>query len=148
MAEYCADADLRAECPDLYTGGIDDFDTQIIEAGKMLDRELESSWYRKEAEDRELDWRADRFDRADLLNVATQLKRAAVYLSIHLGAKRLTTWTPDGDKWGKMLEYYHDRYRAELEAALAFGIDYDWDDSAAIDDEERWGRFPRELARC
>ena len=149
MAAFSDDDDLRAECPDLFTAGVASFDDQHTEAGKLIDRALELAWFRKEAQSRGVDWRDSDtdYDRDNLLSAETQLTRLAVYKVAELAARRLTGYHPDGDKWQTIREYYAKMYEAEFAAVVAFGLDYDWDESAAIDDDERFGQFPAELVR-
>lgn len=147
MAEYCTDDDLLLIRPDILSLGVLSWDDQIIEAGKILDRTLESAWYRKVAENKGIDYRVTPFDR-DLLLAGDndQLLRVGSYKSLELAYMYLMKNRPD-DAFDKLRITFRTLYKDELEEILISGVNYDFNDDDEIDPSERIQPQIRRLER-
>lgn len=145
---YATDTDLLVFRPNVLDYGVADWTAQHAEAKRRIDRLLDVRWYRPQAAERGLDWRATPFDSDRLLQAANQLKTLAVYAAFSLVYGYLTR-DGEADVFERLRGVYEALFERELEAVLAEGLDYDWDDSAAIDDDERQGRtWPNRLVRA
>jgi len=107
-----------------------------------IDRIIEVKWFRPRVRERygrnieflngDLD-----FDPSLMLNAETQLRKASVYrvLSGYVCPK-LSKSTRNADAWEKRAEEYGKKFDEEMERVLATGIDYDWDASGSVDEDE------------
>lgn len=134
MTEYCEESDLISIRPSILSLGVDDWSTQIEEAGNILDRAIEVGWYRRIAEENGLDWRTVRFDRDLLKSSDTQLKRVACYKTLELCFMFLMKHMVD-DAFEKERKMFSTLYKDELQEVLLAGLDYDWDDDDLDSDE-------------
>lgn len=136
MAEYCDDDDLLAIRPDVLKLGVDSWDDQIIEAGRVIDRALDSKWYRDAAAEVGVDARKTPFDRAKLRNADTQLKRLGSYKSLELAYLHLMKNQVD-DAFNNQMTIFGKLYSKELIEVLAAGLDYDFDASGGLSYDEK-----------
>lgn len=132
MAEYCTESDLVKVRPDIMDQGVDDWSDQIEEAGNIIDRAIETYWYRRIAEENDIDWRETVFDRDLLLTASTQLTRLASYKTLEHAYMYLEKNTKEPDAFERQREMFKKLYDDELDAVLDTGLDYDWDESGAI----------------
>lgn len=146
MAEYCSESDLITIRPKILNLGVTDWTDQIVEAGSIIDRAIDVRWYRRVAEDNDVDWRVYKFDRDLLKNVDTQLKRLACYKTFELCFMYLMKHRAD-DAFEKERKLFSELYKEELQEVLLSGLDYDWDDDD-LDTEETLVPRIRRLMRC
>jgi len=146
MAEYCSEDDLVKIRPDIMNLGVADWTDQIVEAGIIIDRSLDTDWYRSIAENNDLDWRTSPFDRDLLLSISTQLKRLGCYKTLELAFLFLTKPMVE-DVFEQGRKVFHKMYMDELNQALISGFDYDWDEDASIAAGEKTLPQVRRLVR-
>jgi hypothetical protein len=112
------------------------------EAKDDIDKIIEVKWFRPRVRERygrdieflngDLD-----FDPALLLNAQAQLKKASVYRVLaNYVCPKLSKATRNADAWEKRAIEYGKKFDEEMERVLATGIDYDWDASGSVDDDE------------
>jgi len=146
MAEYCSEDDLVLIRPDVMDLGIKDWSSQIEEAGLVIDRIVEVEWYRRIAEENDIDWRVTPFDRDLLLNADDQLTRLGCYKTLELIFMYLMKHNLE-DVYDKERLLFRGLYAEELEDVMKFGLDYDWDESGAITSDESIVPRVRRLVR-
>jgi len=134
MAEYCSDSDLIKIRPRMLELGVTDWTPQIVEAGNIIDRAIEVKWYRRIAEENDVNWRTTLFDRDLLKSSDTQLTRVACYKSLELIFMYLMKHRAD-DAFEKEREMFSKLYKEEMREVLLAGLDYDWDDDDLDSDE-------------
>jgi len=159
MASYCSITDILKVRPNI--SGYDatpatNFADQIAEADRQIDRALDYGWYRKELENRTLEyqgvvieyWQANPFLRARLKNAATQLTTLGVYKSLQLIYLYLAKDSSE-DAFTEEAGRYESLYKGELAEVLRAGLDYDFSGDNVIDlGEKSLERAPRTLERC
>ena len=134
MTEYCEEADLIKIRPTILDLGVGDWSDQIAEAGIIIDRTIEVNWYRRIASENNIDWRVTIFDRDQLINASTQLKRAACYKTLELAFLYLMKHRMN-DAFQKEREVFAALYKEEIHEVLLAGLDYDWNDDGLSFDE-------------
>ena len=131
MAYYSTHSQLVQYAGVLRDCGIDDWDDLQAEAYRVVNRDIELGWYRRQADARDISYTETRFDPAELedstpmvaLEVFKLIELAGDYMSQHPG-------TADArDMWQELRDRFATRYGAELESVLALGLDYNWSDS-------------------
>jgi hypothetical protein len=148
VANYSTDQDLLEVRPDILDLGVVSWETQHTEAKRQIDRQLDVGWYRQVAGDWGLDWTEDQFDATLMLNASTQLKRLSVLKTLELAYMYLaTSASVEPDAFMRQMELFRGLAEEEFRAVLASGIDYDWDASGGISDEEKAGLARRQLMR-
>jgi hypothetical protein len=55
---------------------------------------------------------------------------------------------PEPDGYARLMEHFKSRFDDELQSILALGLDYDWDESGTIDEDERIIMKKRRLRRA
>lgn len=143
---YHSDDDLTDVRPNIFDYGVTDFEAQMLEAERVINRTLDARWYRNVALNSGLDWRATPFDPTLLLNVE-QVKKLAVYKSLQLIYIHLMKETRDPDVFERQAETFYKMYKDELQEVLNAGIDYDWDESGEVEAEESLKPRVRRLYR-
>jgi len=146
MAEYCSESDLITIRPQILNLGVTDWTDQIEEAGNIIDRAIEVRWYRRIAEDNDVDWRETQFNRDLLKSASTQVKRLACYKTLELAFMYLMKHRAD-DAFEKEREMFSKLYKEELQEVLLTGLDYDWEDDD-LDTEEMLVPRIRRLMRA
>lgn len=146
MAEYCTEDDLVLIRPDVLDLGVASWLDQITEAGKVIDRAIEVQWYRRIAEENNIDWRTTTFDRDLLLNADSQLTRLGCYKSLEYIYLYSRKHRKD-DAFEEERLLFRDMYSDELKEVLLAGIDYDWDSSGALETTETSIQQVRRLVR-
>ena len=134
MAEYCDESDLIKIRPSILELGVDSWSDQIVEAGDIIDRAIEANWYRRIAEENSVDWRTTLFDRDQLTNASSQVRRAACYKTLELIFMYLMKHRVD-DAFEKQRKLFSELYLNEMRDVLISGLDYDWDDDGLSSDE-------------
>jgi len=148
MADYCTNADLVAERSRIMTSGVEDWSSQIADATAIINRSLDSRWYRAACREYNIDHRDYPFNPNLLLNAAIQLKRLGVYKTLQLCYQHLSKDSVDPDAYERHAKRYREYYAAELADVLASGLDYDWDSSGSISSTERSMPTKRRLRRA
>lgn len=144
MTEYCSESDLISIRPDILDLGILDWSDQITEAGRIIDRAIDVNWYRRLAEDNSVDWRETPFDRDQLSNLDTQVKRAGCYKTLELIFMYLMKHRSN-DAFEKERELFAKLFKEEMDEVLSAGLDYDWDDDGLGTDETAVPRVRRQV---
>ena len=147
MAEYCAEDDLIKIRPNIMGLGVDDWSDQISKAGVIIDRAIDTFWYRRIAEENDIDWRTSVFNRDLLLSAATQLTDLGCYKTLELCYRYLMKDTKEADAYERQSELFKKLYEEELSDVLDSGVDYDWDESGAVDEGENIIPQVRRLVR-
>ena len=142
MADYCSTSDLIKIRPSILELGVTDWSDQIEEANSIIDRAIEVRWYRRVAENNDVDWRATTFDRDKLASSDTQLTRLASYKTLELCFMYLMKHIKD-DAFENERSLFSKMYKEELQEVLISGIDYDWDDDDLSSDEIKIPRIRR-----
>lgn len=132
MSEYCTEDDLIKIRPNIMGLGVDDWSDQIEEAGNIIDRAIETFWYRRIAEENDINWRETTFDRNLLLSASTQLTRLGSYKTLERCYMFLAKDSKEPDAFERQRELFKKMYDDELSDVLDAGVDYDWDESGAI----------------
>lgn len=112
------------------------------EAKDDIDKIIEVKWFKPRVRERFgkdlelLDGNLD-FDASLMLNSATQLRKASAYRVLgHYVCPKLSKATRNVDAWEKRAEEFGKKFDEEIERVLSVGIDYDWDQSGQVDDDE------------
>lgn len=142
MAEYCSEADLVLIRPNILDLGVLDWSEQIAEAGRILDRAIVVGWYRRIAEENNIDWRDTPFSRDQLSDPEAQLKRVACYKSFELIFMFLMKHRAN-DAFAEERKLFSEYYKEELREVMLAGLSYDWDDDGLDTDELSLPRIRR-----
>lgn len=114
--------------PDILDLGIDTFYEEHARAEADIKREIRGQWWPKTGYSGEMD---------DTLLTDTQFTRAAAYLVLWKYAlPQLTNWV-DGDRFREMIGFYRDLYTQEMQAILADGVEYDYNDDGTVSTAEK-----------
>lgn len=148
MAAYCTEDDIEKIRPKIMSLGVDGWDDQIADADSIIDRALETRWYRRAAGEQGIDFRTTEFDRTKLLNAATECTRLGVYKTLQLSYLHLMKDSPEADAFERQAKTFANLYAVELAEVLGTGLSYDWDGSGALADTEKHIPVKRRLARC
>ncbi|RLC88909.1 MAG: hypothetical protein DRJ03_01320 [Chloroflexi bacterium] len=135
MANYSTDPDLVKIRPNILELGVASWNTQHTEAKAQIDRILESRWYNEVAAEHSINFRSTPFD-ADKCDAA-QLVRVACYKTLELAYLFLMKDSPEPDGYEREMKLFGKMYKEELNLILSLGVNYDWDDSDTIEDDER-----------
>lgn len=112
------------------------------EAKDDIDKMIEIKWFRPRVRERygkDIEFLTGNldFDPALMLNSATQLRKASVYRTLgNYVLPKLSKAVRGGDAWEKRAGEFSRRFDEEIERVLSAGIDYDWDSSGQVDDDE------------
>lgn len=147
MAEYCTEDDLQKIRPNIMSLGVDDWSDQIEEAGFIVDRAIDTYWYRRVAEENDIDWRETPFDRELCLNASTELKRLACYKTLEICFLYLMKHMREADAFEREREIFKKMYNEELLVVLDTGVGYDWDEDDEIASGESLIPSVRRLTR-
>ncbi len=112
------------------------------EAKDDIDKIIEVKWFRPRVREKygrgieflsgDLD-----FDPSLMLNAQAQLRKASVYRVLaNYVFPKLSKSTRNADAWEKRAEEYGKKFDEEMERVLSTGIDYDWDASGDVDEDE------------
>ena len=148
MASYCTEEDMEKIRPNIMELGVDGWDDQIAEANAIIDRVLETRWYRTAADANGVDFRATEFSRSKLLGIAAQCTRLGCYKSLQLSYLHLMKDAPESDAFERQAKTFAKLYGEELSEVLATGLSYDWDNSGTLADSEKYQPVARRLVRC
>lgn len=112
------------------------------EAKDDIDKIIEVKWFKPRVRERFgkdielLDGNLD-FDASLMLNSSTQLKKASAFRVLgHYVCPKLSKATRNADSWERRADEFSKKFDEEIERVLSVGIDYDWDRSGQVDDDE------------
>jgi hypothetical protein len=134
--------------PKIMELGVDGWDDQIAEADAIIDRALETRWYRQAAEEYGIDFRETPFARTNLLSIAGECTRLGSYKALQLAYIHLMKDSPEADAFERQAKTFAKLYAEELSEVLATGLSYDWDESGTLADSEKSMPVKRRLVRC
>jgi hypothetical protein len=122
------DLDIQEYFPDLYNYGIQDFSAEHAKTRGDIIRRLKTEWWPRKAN------LYTGIEMDTTLITESQFTRAAVFhcLSYYILPK-LTQFSPDGDRWEKMMAYYKSRYEEEFTAVINDGVEYDADNDGVVE---------------
>lgn len=143
---YCTDVDLLTYRPNILSLGVDNWEDQRENAYAIINRTLESRWYRGAAEELSVDYLEVLFD-PTLIQEGT-LTRLECYKTLELAYMYLKKDSQQSDGFDRLEEQFRKRYGEELDLVLATGITYDWDQSGSITSDERYISTPRRQHRA
>lgn len=147
MSSYCTEDDLQKIRPKIMELGVDGWDDQIAEADAVIDRVLETRWYRQAAAEYGIDYRETEFNRTLLLDATAQCTRLGCYKTLQLAYLHLMKDAPDPDAFERQANTFKKLYGEELSEVLATGLSYDWDASGGLAYTEKKMPVKRRLAR-
>ena len=134
---YSTDADLLKLIPDILELGIENFVLEHPKAELDVNRELRIRWWPKMG------------IAGDMVNEnlsPSQFTALSSYLVLwRYALPQLTNWV-DNDRFAKMIVFYKDRYKEELESVLNDGVDYDSDGDGIVLSAEKTA-FTKRLDR-
>jgi len=118
------------------------FELDHDEAKDDIDNIIEIKWFKPRVRERFgkdielLDGNLD-FDSDLMLNAECQLRKASAFRVLgHYICPKLSKATRNADSWEKRAEEFSEKFEEEIERVLKVGIDYDWDRSGQVDDDE------------
>ena len=154
---YSKDKDLLEIRSNIINLGIAEWQLSHYKSRDVINRDLESGWYRQACEATEqnnynvplihIDYRTSPFVPARMLNWSVQLKDLSVFKTLELVYEYLSK-DAEEDVFMKLSDRYKKKYDDELKRVIKAGIDYDWDADSVIDTEEvSYQRLTRRLSR-
>lgn len=130
MANYALDNDVAAYAPDIYEHGVATFTNELTRATDTVNKRLKADWW---GQSRGL--HPNDFDTTKLNN--DQWTEVTVYAALaYFILPRLSSFRPD-DIFIEMSAFYRDRYEETFARELLAGVDYDSDNDASYEDEEK-----------
>jgi len=127
MANYAGRDDMVRVCA--MVAGLDtDLTDVLTKATEILNRDITRLWYRRQCDERGVDWASTAFDQDKLVDVSV-LADVATFKALELAGDQLTQHpgTKDGrDQWQEIRDHFGNRYQEELEAVLDYGLEYEW----------------------
>lgn len=125
---FSTDSDLTGIQPDILSLGISSFSGEHAKAEADIKRELRNKWWSRTGRAGEMD---------STLLTDSQWTRANAYLVMWKYAlPQLSNWVGD-DRFLSMISFYRDLYNQEMEAVLADGVEYDFNEDGTIQDSEK-----------
>lgn len=143
---YCTDADLVKYRPNILQLGVESWEEQREEAYKVINRVLETRWFRKVAPEMGFDILLTSFD-PDLVK-ENNLTRLEIFKTLELIYMYLKKDSPEADGFERNEKAFRERYNEELEMVLSIGVEYDWDASGTVEQDERYIYQPRRLVQA
>lgn len=118
------------------------FELDHDEAKDDIDKIIEVKWFKPRVRERFgkdielLDGNLD-FDADLMLNAESQLRKASAFRVLgYYICPKLSKATRNADAWEKRGQEFNEKFEEEIERVLKVGIDYDWDRSGQVDDDE------------
>lgn len=143
---YCTDIDLLEYRPNILSLGVLEWSNQRENAYSMINRTLESKWYRQAAIELNVDYLEISFD--PTLVEAGTLTRLECFKTLELIYMYLKKDSQQSDGFARLEQEFRQRYNEELTTVLGVGLTYDWDQSGDITYDERFITSPRRLHRA
>jgi len=117
---YSSDSDLIKVQQDIMDLSVPDWADQHIEAERVINRDVETKWYRPVSSDIGV---TAIFNPA--LIIATDLTMLSVFKALELAYLFMVHNTTD-EHFIKKMELFRLRYETELESIISNGLVYDW----------------------
>lgn len=136
---FATNNDILKYVPTIFDHGVEDFTDELAMAEDDVKRYIETEWFNKHYTQGydNLGRRSGLTFDATLLT-ESQWTRATVYYALYAFIlPQLATWRPDGDAFVVQIEHYRNRYAEEIQAVLAKGVEYDFDDDGTVDQSEK-----------
>lgn len=146
MATYCTDADLLVYRSDILDMGVASWQDQRELAYAAINRLLIARWYNRNANDQGVDPYQTPFD--PTLVKENELKQLECFKTLELAYMILMKNDPEPDGFERNMNLFARQFGNEFDTLMNSGIDYDWDESGTIDDDEKQIRSPRRLYRA
>lgn len=143
---YCTDIDLLTYRPNILSLGVEDWENQREYAYEIINRVIESRWYRQAAEELNVDYLEVVFN-PELVEEG-YLTRLECFKALELIYMYLKKDSQESDGFARLEKEFRNRYNEELDIILAMGITYDWDQSGAISYDERFITSPRRIHKA
>lgn len=143
---YCVDDDLLVYRSNIRSLGVSDWETQRNEAFKIINRMIVSRWYNQVAPIQGIDPSLTLFDPDKVGD--DQLKRLECFKTLEFAYMILMKDSPEADGFERNMLLFAKLFGTEFDSIVGMGLDYDWDDSGSIGDDERAVRAPRRLMRA
>lgn len=145
---YSDDSDLLKIRPDILSLGVSSWSEKHDEAALIIDRAIDSEWYRSIALDNNVDYQEFPFDGTLLVGEGSQLLRLSCYKTLELIYLSVQKNTAEDDGFERQRKIFLKMYKEEFVGVLGSGMDYDWDRSGAISIEERSQPTKRRLTKA
>jgi hypothetical protein len=130
MANYAVDSDVADYVPDIFDHGVASFTSELTRATDTVNKRLKADWWSSSRGLHPNDFVSTKLNPA-------QWKEVTVYAALaYFILPRLSSFRPD-DIFIEMSAFYRDRYEETFGRELLSGVDYDSDDDASYEDEEK-----------
>jgi len=146
MATYCVDADLLKYRSNILSLGVDDWETQRLEAFDIINRMLVARWYNQVAPIQGIDPTLTLFDPIKVKD--GDLTRLEAFKTLEFAYMLLMKDCPEIDGFERNMSLFAGMFGNEFDAVIGMGLGYDWDDSGIVDTDEIAIRAPRRLLRA
>lgn len=121
---FAINEDLLNYVPTIFDHGIEDFSAEITMAEADVIRYIQINWFNKA-------FSGETFNSA--LLTATQWNRSTVYYALYAYIlPQLSPWRAEGDSFQEQITYYKNRFKEEIEAEMARGVEYDYNNDATV----------------
>ena len=120
--------------------GVQDFDSLITKTTSDIHRKLEIEWWQlRQHRHYDVTVRGGYIEDMDTTKLdETQWTRSAVFHCMaYYILPQLTTFTPEGDRFREMIQYYKDRFTEEFELELRRGVKYDDNNDSVYQTSEK-----------
>jgi|TARA_R110002051_G_scaffold171672_3_gene242114 hypothetical protein len=143
-------ANVQEYQSDILEYGLAEFDDFFAKTETDIQRRLEIDWWqRRNHSIHDITIRSGDNAVMDTTKLKeSQFTRAAVYhcLAFYI-LPRLTTWTPERDRFREMIDWYTDKWEQEFDLILKQGVYYDEDGDSVYESDERTSYHHGRLVR-
>jgi len=145
---YSSDDDLLKRRSNIISLGIGSWAFTHYKARDIVNRDLESGWYRQTCGEKGVDYRLTPFSPGRMLNWETQVKDLSVFKTFELAYEYLSK-DSETDVYMALSDRYAKKYEIEFKRIIKAGIDYDWDADNVVEalEEKAYQKLPRQLSR-
>lgn len=143
---YSNDTNLVAIRPDILNFGVESWPEKHDEAALIINRAIDSQWYRSVALDNNVDYRDVPFDESFV--TVSQLLRLSCYKTLELIYLSLQKNTSEDDGFERQRKVFAKLYDDEFTDVVGAGLDYDWDGSGVLAAEEKTQQMKRRLRKA
>jgi len=146
---YATNEDLTTYMPDALDHGVADWASELATAEDDVNRDIKIRWFIPEfgtGKNFRGSVSLEQFDSTKL--TSTQWTRATVYRAMYQYIlPKLSTFRPEGDSFRERIDFYRASYAEEINAQLASGVEYDFNDDGTVDTGEKWSTQQNRLYR-
>lgn len=146
MATYCEDADLLKYRSNILSLGVDDWESQRLDAYSVINRLLVARWYNHAAKTQGVDPTLTLFDPTKIEEGF--LTRLECFKTLEFAYMILMKDSPEADGFERNMALFAKQFGAEFDSILGMGLTYDWSGDGETDTEEVKVIAPRRLLRC